>query len=149
MTPGVATRLCSCFGLGRWGRAPGTLASAVATLAGVAISTALGPLALLPLAVMVCALGWWACISLPERDEDPGWVVIDEVAGQWFALAFAPMTLWGTLAAFALFRLFDIWKPWPVSWADQQLPGAASIMLDDLLAGAYAALCLTVLGMLG
>ena len=146
MTPTRADRLCSCWGVGRIGRAPGTLASLLATIAGTGIALLAGPLWLIPLSLAVLALGWQACLALPEADQDPGWVVIDEVAGQWFALAFAPLTPVGVLAAFALFRLFDIWKPWPVSWADQQLPGAGSIMLDDLLAGGYAALILLGLG---
>lgn len=146
MSPGLAIRLCSCFGLGRLGRAPGTVGSAAAVVVGAGLALLAGPLALVPLALMVFALGWWACRHLPKAEEDPGWVVIDEVAGQWLALAFAPLTPLGVLAAFALFRLFDIWKPWPVSWADQTLSGAASIMLDDLLAGGYAALILLGIG---
>jgi phosphatidylglycerophosphatase A len=146
MTPAAATRLCSCFGLGRLGRAPGTVASAAAVALGVPVLWVLGPVWLVTLSCAALALGWQACKHLPNADEDPGWVVIDEVAGQWLALAFAPLTLWGSLAAFGLFRLFDIWKPWPVSWADQRLEGAASIMLDDMLAGCYAALILVGLG---
>ena len=149
MTPAAATRLCSCFGIGRLGRAPGTVASLVATVAGALIAALAGSGWLVLLALLVFALGWRACRDLPEVEQDPGWVVIDEVAGQWLALAFAPLTPWGVLAAFALFRLFDIWKPWPVSWADRELGGAGSIMLDDMLAGAYAALVLTALAGMG
>jgi phosphatidylglycerophosphatase A len=80
---------------------------------------------------------------------DPSWVVIDELAGQWIALlpvaigaeaaGAAPSDLWpGWLAAFLLFRLFDVWKPGPVGWADRR-PGAAGVVLDDLFAGAFAA----------
>lgn len=82
-------------------------------------------------------------------DKDPSEIVIDEVAGQWIALL--PLTfgaartgaditaLWpGWIAAFLLFRLFDIWKPGPVGWADRQ-PGATGVMLDDLIAGVFAA----------
>jgi len=69
-------------------------------------------------------------------------VVIDEVAGQWLTLLVAPPDLLLYLAGFLLFRLFDIRKPWPVSWADQSLPGGLGVMVDDLLAGLYAALFL-------
>ncbi|HTX41384.1 MAG TPA: phosphatidylglycerophosphatase A [Acidobacteriaceae bacterium] len=69
--------------------------------------------------------------------EDPGFVVIDEVAGQWLALAAAPLDLRHGIAAFVLFRVFDIVKPWPARQLEQ-LPGGAGIVLDDLAAGAYA-----------
>ena len=75
------------------------------------------------------------------RIEDPGVVVWDEFIGQWLALTpmlLAPSDWRWMLAGFALFRLFDIWKPWPVRWADQKLHGGFGAMLDDLLAGAYA-----------
>jgi phosphatidylglycerophosphatase A len=78
------------------------------------------------------------------RIEDPGVVVWDEFVGQWIALV--PFTLleidaeWIEVAiAFGLFRLFDIWKPWPVRWADRQVHGGLGAMLDDALAGLLAA----------
>jgi phosphatidylglycerophosphatase A len=61
----------------------------------------------------------------------------------------APLTPLGIGLAFALFRLFDIVKPWPVSWADQKLGGATGIMLDDVLAGIWAALILGALAVYG
>lgn len=70
--------------------------------------------------------------------QDPSVVVWDEFLGQWFALFLLPAGWPWVLAAFALFRLFDIWKPWPVSWADRKLHGGLGAMLDDLLAGIYA-----------
>ena len=74
----------------------------------------------------------------------PGWIVIDEVAGQMLALLAVPRASgpW-LLAAFALFRLFDIAKPGPVGWADRH-GGVAGIMADDLLAGAASGLVLLV-----
>ena len=54
------------------------------------------------------------------------------------ALLLAPMTLWGMLAGFALFRLFDIWKPWPVGAVEKGVPGAPGVMADDLVAGVMA-----------
>ena len=75
--------------------------------------------------------------------------VIDELAGQWLACAFAILPFGGWLAAdtislpafalaFLLFRLFDIWKPWPVSWADSNLKGGIGVMTDDMIAGLMA-----------
>jgi phosphatidylglycerophosphatase A len=76
--------------------------------------------------------------------DDPGWIVVDEIAGQMIALlALHKISLIGVALAFALFRLFDISKPGPIGWADRQ-GGAAGIMADDLLAGVAAALVLTL-----
>jgi phosphatidylglycerophosphatase A len=78
--------------------------------------------------------------------EDPGAVVIDEVAGQWLALL--PCTafgVWEIALAFILFRIADILKPWPASWADRNIPGGLGIMADDWVAGLYAALALALL----
>jgi phosphatidylglycerophosphatase A len=73
-----------------------------------------------------------------ERGDDPGWVVIDEIAGQLCALLLLPGPSWaGLLAAFAMFRLLDIAKPGPIGWLDRQ-GGALGIMADDVLAGLVA-----------
>ena len=78
--------------------------------------------------------------------KDPGFVVVDEVIGQWIALAGAHHYNWITyLAAFALFRLFDIWKPPPVRQLEA-LPGGWGINADDVMAGIYAALVLFAAG---
>lgn len=73
---------------------------------------------------------------------DPGLVVIDEIVGQLIALALAPAHPLAALAGFALFRLFDILKPFPVGWLDRRIHGGLGIMLDDVAAGllAFAAL---------
>ena len=70
---------------------------------------------------------------------DPSECVIDEVAGQWIACAFAPLSLWGFVLAFVLFRYFDIRKPWPISRLEK-LNGGLGIMADDVAAGAIAGL---------
>ena len=107
---------------------------------------------------LVFLLGWWATVAETKgkEDHDPGEIVIDEVAGQWIALWPLSLGLWmisadpavfpypGWFGGFVLFRLFDILKPWPVSWADRQ-PTALGVMLDDVLAGILAALCVTAL----
>ena len=117
--------------------APGTVASAVTLLPG-ALLLHLAP-ALLPAAALLAALiGLWA-IPAANVAGDPGWVVIDEVAGQLVALcglaAIAPM---GLLAAFLIFRVLDVVKPGPIGWADRQ-GGAAGIMADDIIAGGITA----------
>jgi phosphatidylglycerophosphatase A len=81
--------------------------------------------------------------------KDPQGVVVDEVIGQWITLAGAGTLDWKSyLAAFALFRLFDIWKPPPVRQLEA-LPGGWGINADDAMAGVYAALVLWVAGRLG
>jgi phosphatidylglycerophosphatase A len=69
---------------------------------------------------------------------DPSLVVIDEIVGQLLALSLAPAHPAAALAGFALFRLFDILKPFPVGWVDTHLHGGLGIMLDDVVAGLYA-----------
>jgi len=73
-----------------------------------------------------------------SASKDPGTIVIDETAGQFLALAAAPPDVWWFAAGFVLFRIADILKPWPASWADRKLPGAFGVMIDDVFAGAYA-----------
>ena len=131
--------------------APGTAGSLAGLLLG-AILLYTSPLLLLAGVVAATYGGLWAIRSatgLPLRatpdlasHADPGWIVIDEVAGQMLAmLTLHRVTPLGLAAAFVLFRLFDIWKPGPIGWADRQ-GGAAGIMADDLLAGLAAALLL-------
>jgi phosphatidylglycerophosphatase A len=133
-----ARLLASGFGLGRAPVAPGTVGSVAAAAAGAGLMLA-GPLAL-PLGAMAASLlGVWAIGATGAADDDPGWVVIDEVAGQWITLlGLARPTPLGVLAALAVFRLLDVTKPGPVGWADRQR-GAAGVMADDLIAGALGA----------
>ena len=72
------------------------------------------------------------------RIEDPSLVVWDEFVGMWLALWLLPREWPWVLAAFVVFRLFDIWKPWPVRWADRSLKGGFGTMVDDALAGLMA-----------
>ena len=70
---------------------------------------------------------------------DHGGIVWDEIVGYWLSVAFVPLQWNWLLAAFVLFRCFDIFKPWPVSWADANIKGGLGVMVDDVLAAAYAA----------
>lgn len=95
-------------------------------------------------------LGTIACSKAEQAMgiHDHGGIVIDEFAGMFIAVfCFAPY--WQlALAAFVFFRFFDILKPFPVSWADEKIPGGLGIMLDDVLAGIYACLCAHLAGWL-
>ncbi len=134
--------IASFFGVGFFPLAPGTAGSVAALLVGAGLM--LGPAWLLPLgAALAAAVGYLATSrAVADPQADPGWVVIDEVAGQWIALlGLGGLSVAGLAAAFVGFRLLDIWKPGPVGWADRQ-PGAFGIMADDILAGGVVALVL-------
>jgi phosphatidylglycerophosphatase A len=127
-------------GIGRLKPAPGTWGSLV-----VLPLALLGPVPALLLALLVTIVGFYAVreVLRDAPEQDPGWIVVDEAAGMLLALAglSAAASIWGVLIAFGLFRVFDIFKPWPISWADQQ-KGAFGVMLDDIVAGALVAAAL-------
>ncbi|QIE42368.1 phosphatidylglycerophosphatase A [Rhodobacteraceae bacterium SC52] len=137
--------------------APGTWGSAAAVPLGYALHVAGGFPLLLVATIAVFGLGWWAAHA-EERatgSHDASEIVIDEVVGIWIALLPLSGGLWhagadpwvfpwpGWVGAFFLFRLFDIWKPGPVGWADR-LPGPFGVMLDDVIAGVFAAIGVTL-----
>lgn len=129
--------IASGFGSGFFPFAPGTAGSLVALVLGAGLLW-LSPYAL-PVAVLAAAFGGLWAVAASGAADDPGWVVIDEFAGQWIALmSLARPTLAGLAAAFLLFRFLDIVKPGPVGWAERQ-GGPAGVMADDLIAGAIAA----------
>ncbi len=133
----LARLVASGFGSGYAPVAPGTAGSLVALGLG-AVSLLWLPTTL-PLGVAAAIAGWWAVAASGEAARDPGWVVIDEFAGQ--LLAMAPLghsSLAGLLLAFALFRLFDIAKPGPIGWADRHKT-AAGVIGDDVIAGCLSA----------
>lgn len=137
--------LATWFGAGYAPRAPGTVGSLAALPFGWFFADQGGWMALAAAVLVVTLLGIWAADGYIARAgvHDPGPVVIDEVAGQWLALLPAAMlsalSLPSIVAAFLLFRAFDILKPWPISWADRRLPGGLGVMADDVLAGIAAA----------
>jgi len=128
------------FGVGLMPKAPGTWGSLAAVPFAYGLHHWLGAAGLAAAAVAVFLVGVWASEQFRRRsgDEDPQTVVVDEVAGQWLALVPAGDDILLYAAGFFLFRLFDIWKPWPASWADRELGGGLGIMLDDAIAGLYA-----------
>ena len=135
--------IATWFGSGLLPGAPGTWGSLAALPFGLAILWFGGPVVLALAAVLAFVLGLWASARYQSGLErkDPGEIVIDEVAGQWLALVPCALDPFGVVLAFVFFRLFDILKPWPANWADRSLAGAPGIMLDDMIAGLYAAAC--------
>ncbi len=131
------------FGSGCSPKAPGTMGTLLAVGLYLPLSLLSLPAYLLVLAVVIVG-GIWLC-DRAARDlgvhDHPG-IVWDEIAGYLLTMVAAPSGLIWIVVGFALFRLFDIWKPWPISWVDRRVGGGWGIMLDDLIAGVFAALCL-------
>lgn len=135
------------FGAGLLPVMPGTWGSFVALPCAWAIRSLWGVAGLAIAALFIFAVGCWAAGTIVKTSgvKDPGAMVIDEVAAQWLVLLPAPLNPLAFVAAFLLFRIFDIWKPWPVGLADRRVTGGLGIMLDDLLAAVYAVLAFFVL----
>ncbi|WP_018633557.1 phosphatidylglycerophosphatase A family protein [Neomegalonema perideroedes] len=150
MNPSLARLISQGFGLGLLPKAPGTWASAAAIPVGYLLHRIGGFPLFGAVAVLTAVVGWIAVRSYLQTsaDPDPSEVVVDEIVGQWIPLAAVSYGLWahgvtsfpwpGWVCAFLFFRLFDIWKPGPVGWADRK-PGATGVMLDDVIAGLLAA----------
>ena len=141
------------------------LGSGLSPFAPGTVGSLFTALCLLPSLGVAATIHWWAwigavCVAIWSAEEagrrwgvaDHPAIVIDEVVGLWLAVLI-PLTLiplpielrwWVLLGAVALFRIFDIAKPWPVSLLERSLPGGWGVVADDLMAGAMAGLCLTL-----
>ncbi len=149
--------ILSFFGAGYIRPAPGTWGSLAAFVPAFGLHLIAGPVGL-ALGALLAYVGGVVAVKAETAeavDHDPGWIVIDEVVGQWIALlpvsigamraGVSPLALWpGLVAAFLLFRLFDIWKPWLVGRADAR-GDATGVMLDDVWAGLFAAILVVLL----
>ena len=140
--------LMTGFGAGLVPKAPGTMGSLLGSFLFV-------PMLSLPiyfqLSIIFVSLGLGIVLSERVADDleikDPAIVVWDEFVGIWIAMLWLPDLLWLPLAI-VFFRLFDIIKPWPVSWADRELDGGLGIMVDDVIAGLMTLAVLQLLGFL-
>lgn len=156
----ISHLIATVFYVGHLRPAPGTWGSLAALPWAWLLHVIAGPW-LLGLAIVVGFVkGLWATAqeTRGKDDHDPSEIVVDELIGQW--IAFLPVSigasmmgvsllaLWpGWIAAFVLFRLFDIWKPGPIGWADRR-GDAMGVMLDDVIAGAFAAIGVVLLAAL-
>lgn len=144
--------IATFFYVGYLKPAPGTWGSLAALPAAYVIISWTGYVGLLIATIIAYAVGHWATVDVTRDSDnhDPSEIVIDEVVGQWIALfpvaygaffmSIDAYRLWpGWIAAFILFRLFDITKPGPVGWADRR-DDATGVMLDDVVAGVLAAI---------
>ena len=143
----VVELLCTWFGVGLLPRAPGTWGSVAALPFAWAMAYWGGFWLLFGAVIALSVIGWWACAHYVKITgmEDPSEVVVDEVVGQWITLLVVPPDLLYYALGLALFRWFDITKPWPVGAADRDIPGGLGVMADDVLAGLMAAACLYVI----
>jgi len=136
--------------VGYIGRAPGTLGSLSAAIVWMIITTFSPEIPYFLKGVVILGtffLGLYSSnrflATLNPREKDPSYIVIDEWAGMFCTYLFVPATFENLVVGFVFFRIFDIFKPFPVSWAEKFHEGWG-VMLDDLVAGGYAALCLMV-----
>ncbi len=151
MRVALARTIATWFGCGLVPKGPGTAGSIGGLGVAYLLTTYAGwPLWwLIPLAVAFLPLAIWSATVTAEtsKTKDPQFVVVDEVVGQWITLGAAgPHPNWKAwILAFLLFRLFDIWKPWPVRQLEA-LPSGTGIVADDCMAGVYGALVLAAAG---
>lgn len=149
--------LATLFGVGHFPKAPGTAGSLVALILGSVLIHYINWQVFLGIIMALFVVGIIAANAHQKRhgEHDSPKVVIDELVGMWVVLF--PLEAFGSqlgdfrydgVAAFILFRIFDIWKPWPVSWADKEIKGGLGVMLDDVIAGVMAAFVLVAVGYL-
>lgn len=152
--------IATVFGVGHLRPAPGTWGSLAAFPLALGLHILGGWFLLLVAICGLFAIGLWATRVQTEGSDnhDPSEIVVDEVVGQWISLlpisigasmmSTSVFALWpGLIAAFVLFRLFDIWKPGPVGWADRR-DDALGVMLDDVIAGVLGAIAVVALAAL-
>ncbi len=137
--------LAAGLGSGWLPKAPGTWGSLAALPPAWLLIELVGISGLLLASLLLLVFGCWICANVLKQipDKDPGWIVIDEWVGLWLTMVLLAMVL-GTgplvyLMAFTSFRLFDILKPWPISWVETLGPPWWSIMADDVVAGLVGA----------
>lgn len=141
--------IATALGAGLSPKAPGTMGSLVALLPWWFLLRGLPIGWYVAVLVVGFLLGVWACGVAGQRlgVHDHGALVWDEVIGMWIALVAAPAQWWWMFVGFGLFRVFDIWKPWPVRVADRRVHGGLGVMLDDVLAGIYALVVLQLIAL--
>jgi len=145
--PRASAVVSTVFGIGYFSFAPGTIMSAVAVPLAILLALHGGYIVVLGAALVALVIGILSCAEHVRvtGNPDPSECVIDELAGQWLACAFVVITpitrvpfVLPFFVAFVLFRIFDIWKPWPIYLAETKLHGGLAVMMDDIVAGLIA-----------
>jgi phosphatidylglycerophosphatase A len=136
-----AALLATWFGAGFLPVAPGSWGSFTALPCAALLVWLGGPVLVLATGIVLFVLGIWAADAYMETVQvhDPSAIVIDEVVGQWVTLALLPLDPLVYALGFVLFRVLDVLKPWPANFVDRAVTGGFGVMLDDVIAGAYAA----------
>ena len=134
------------FGSGLSPFAPGTMGTLVA-IPFIFVLKSLGTTGFWIALLLLFLLGVWVCdrVSLKLGVHDHGGIVWDEMVGYWLTMAFVPLQWQWLLAAFVLFRFFDIIKPWPIGQIDRKVSGGFGIMIDDIVAALFAMIILALL----
>ena len=142
----IAKWLSLGFGSGKAPVAPGTFGTLAAIPIYLLVANA-SPTIYLLLTIIFFVIGIWACDKYSKYlgVHDHGSIVWDEVVGYLITMAFVVPDIVSVLLGFILFRLFDIWKPFPIKQLDEKVHGGLGIMIDDVLAGIYAALVLQLI----
>lgn len=141
----IAVQTATVGPVGRLPIAPGTWGSLAAVVIWWLLLSTLSLASYWSILLVMFILAVWVSGHAEQilgRDARP--IVIDELVGQWIVLGFCPRHIWAAVAAFLLFRLFDIWKPFPVGLS-QRLKGGWGVVADDILAGGYAALVIAII----
>ncbi len=131
------------FGSGLMPKAPGTWGTLMAIPCYILLQMLSWKMYI---SLLLCAfiIGIWLCDSVSKDMgvHDHGGIVWDEFVGYWITMAWVNISWLHIVLGFILFRIFDIWKPYPVSWCDKNISGGLGIMLDDVIAGIYAGIFL-------
>ena len=139
----------SWFGIGYCPVAPGTAGSAAALPFTYLLLTICSPYVVILISLLLVLPGYFFTTTLSSENHDPSWIVIDEVAGQMLTIGLVAIiltpNLYLYLLSFICFRCFDIFKPWPISIIDQEMKTMSGVMLDDLIAGIYAAITVIII----
>lgn len=139
----IAKIIATGLGSGLSPKAPGTAGSVAAIVIILLLDAAsvnISPMLLLGMSLVAYFTGHWSCYMLADDwGHDPGKIVVDEWVGMWLSLVLVPFGWQVAVVAFVAFRFFDIIKPLGVGYIDKQMGGPTSVMLDDVLAGVYAA----------
>ena len=138
----LAIFIATGFGSGYAPKAPGTFGSLAAIpLIGLVKYADVSYAGGIYILISVCVLGLWATARTESvwKTHDDSRIVIDEIAGMFLTLTWFPFTAINIIIGFTLFRLFDIWKPGPIGYIDENGPGAWGTFFDDIVAGFFAA----------
>jgi phosphatidylglycerophosphatase A len=135
-----AALLATWFGTGFLPVVPGSWASLSALPCAALLVWLGGPALLLAAGAALFVIGMWAADAYMDavKVHDPPAIVVDEVVGQWLTLALLPLDPLVYALGFVLFRILDVLKPWPANFIDRAVTGGFGVMLDDVVAGAYA-----------